>query len=120
MTAPTTQDEPHYGLRIVRADADGEAVIRVRGELEMATTARMREELARALATECGRVVVDLRALDFLDSTGIHALVQAHERCRSSDRSLTLLLGTGPVHRTLDICGLLDVLNHVGPDAVAA
>ena len=124
MTAPTTPSEsqaaPVYGLHITRASKPDEAVIRVEGELEMATASRMRDELQRAMATSQQRIVVDLRALDFLDSTGMHALVEAHKKCESSNRSLTLLLDTGPVHRSLDVCGLLDVLNHVSPVAAAA
>lgn len=124
MTAPTTHSEPEaapiYGLRITRATQPDEAVIRVEGELEMATASRMRDELQRAFATSRQRIVVDLRGLDFLDSTGIHALVQAHQKCQFSNRSLTLLLDTGSVHRTLDVCGLLNVIDHVMPVAVAA
>ena len=119
MTAPTfppaDRGAPVYGLRIARADAGRDAVVRLDGELEMATTARLREELARALATECERIVVDLRPLAFIDSTGMHALVQADERCRAKGRSLTLLLAHGSsVERTLHLCGLLELLEHEG------
>lgn len=123
MTAPTTLSElrpPRYGLAIARTDEGNDAVVRLAGVLELATTALVREELRRALATTCERVVVDLRPVEFLDSTGIHALVEAHDRCRSSRRSLTLLLECGPVHRTLDACGVLEILDHTSPEAIAA
>ena len=123
MTAPTTNSDPQaprYGLRMTRADEGSEAVVRLHGELELATATLAREEVMRLLATDCERIVVDLRALDFLDSSGIQMLVEAHERCRARGRPMTLLLTPGPVHRTLDVCGLLDVLDHATPEAMAA
>jgi anti-sigma B factor antagonist len=123
VTASTTLSKTRaqtYGLHVTRADQSDDAVVRVTGELDLATVTSLRNELQRALATSSRRIVVDLRALDFLDSTGIHALAQAHERCRSSRRQFTLLLADGVVRRTLEVCGMLEVLDHVAPEAVAA
>jgi anti-sigma B factor antagonist len=117
---PTEPHAPSYGLRLTRADKSDDAVVRVVGELDLANVTFVRNELERALATGRERIVVDLRALEFLDSTGIHALVQAHDRCRADGRSMTVLLVPGPVHRTLDVSGALQVLDHVPLEAVAA
>jgi len=123
LTASDIPGEPHapsYGLRVTRADESDGAVVRVVGELDLASVTFVRNELERALATGRERIVVDLRALEFVDSTGIHALMQAHERCRADRRSLTVLLAPGPVQRTLDVSGALQVLDHVPLEAVAA
>ena len=123
MTAPPTPSEPQalrYGLRITRADDAGGAVVRMSGELELATVAEARDALQRAMSAPSQRIVVDLRTLDFLDSTGIHALVQAHDRCRTHKRTLALLLSPGQVQRTLEVCGVLDMFNHPTPEAIAA
>ena len=44
----------------------------------------------------------------------------AHERCRTHGRPMTMLSSPGSVHRTLDVCGLLEVLDHTTPEAMAA
>jgi len=123
LAAPTARAEHRsntYGIRVTHADERGEIVVRLDGELELANAALVRGELERALATGRERIVVDLRGLGFLDSTGIRALVDAHDRCKSSARSLTLLLEPGAVHRTLSVCGLLDVIDHVTAAQIAA
>jgi anti-sigma B factor antagonist len=51
----------------------------VRGDnLDLAATPELRESLGLALRSDASAVVVDLRGLDFLDSTGLKALVEAH------------------------------------------
>ena len=124
MTALTISDEqqtPTYGLRVTRTDEGGDAVIRLAGDLELATAALVESEVERASATDCERIVFDLRGLRFLDSTGIRALLEARDRCRADGRSFALLLEPGGVRRTLEICGLLDMLDHDDtPEAIAA
>jgi anti-sigma B factor antagonist len=48
------------------------------GDLDLAATPELRESLGLALRSDASEVVVDLRGLDFLDSTGLKALVEAH------------------------------------------
>src|SRR5205085_12392602 len=49
-----------------------------RGDLDLAATPELKESLALALRSDASAVIVDLRGLDFLDSTGLKALVEAH------------------------------------------
>src|SRR5947208_15234109 len=49
-----------------------------RGDLDLAATPELKESLGLALRSDASAVVVDLRGLDFLDSTGLKALVEAH------------------------------------------
>jgi anti-sigma B factor antagonist len=49
-----------------------------RGDLDLAAAPELRESLGLALRSDADEVVVDLRGLDFLDSTGLKALVEAH------------------------------------------
>jgi len=49
-----------------------------RGDLDLAAAPELRESLSLALRSDAESVVVDLRGLDFLDSTGLKALVEAH------------------------------------------
>ena len=62
------------------------AVITVTGELDLASSAALEEELARVVGTGVAQVIVDLRELEFMDSTGLSTLVKAHQR---ADRDRT-------------------------------
>jgi anti-sigma B factor antagonist len=63
----------------VELEARGEELwVLPRGDLDLATTPEMRESLGLALRSDADAVVVDLRGLGLLDSTGLKALVEAH------------------------------------------
>src|SRR6266851_2944380 len=55
----------------------------VAGEVDLATVESLAEALERALAEEPSRVFIDLRAVTFMDSSGLKFLLEAH---RSSQR----------------------------------
>jgi anti-sigma B factor antagonist len=58
-------------------DDAGNRVIRVGGELDLATVPSLEHELEAALDDSVAAVVVDLSDLEFIDSTGIAVLVRA-------------------------------------------
>jgi anti-anti-sigma factor len=61
-------------LVVVRTEvADGVATVIVRGEIDLATVADLREGLDKAVAARPGRLVVDLGAATFIDCLGIGA-----------------------------------------------
>jgi anti-sigma B factor antagonist len=55
-------------------------------------------------------VVIDLRQLTFLDSTGIAALVEADSYARRDGWNLAIVKGPPQVQRVLELCGLTEVL----------
>ena len=123
MTATSIEPEHHWsapGLNIAATRADAEVAVRLTGELDMANAACVRDAFDRALAADGSAIVVDLRALDFLDSTGIHALLELDRRCRASGRSIDLRLSDGPIRRVLKLSGVLDVLSRPRADVARA
>jgi anti-sigma B factor antagonist len=67
------------GFSISTSDLDGRAVVVVRGELDLATAPDLEGGVVGRL--DAGQhVVVDLRELDFMDSSGLRVLVTAHTR----------------------------------------
>src|SRR5690348_16947787 len=70
--------QSHFRVE-TRNEARG-TVLTVMGELDLASAPALEDELEKAMncGTEC--VVVDLRALEFIDSTGLSVLVRAHQR----------------------------------------
>jgi anti-sigma B factor antagonist len=87
-------------------DRDGEAVVvRLVGELDLYNAHRVREALLACCAEEPERLVVDLAAVEFLDSTALGVLVEA--RSRMADRKGFVLAAPGrEATRALEVSGL--------------
>ncbi len=74
----------------------GAAWVEPVGELDLATAPQLEEALEAARAS-ARLVVLDLRRLTFLDSTGVHLVIDAGTRARRSGRRLVVIRGTGQV-----------------------
>ena len=55
------------------------AIIAVSGELDLASSPALQEELDRLASSDAELLIIDLRELDFMDSTGLSVLVRAHQ-----------------------------------------
>src|SRR5918998_1013135 len=85
-------------------DRDGVRVIEVAGELDLASAPALAARVDAARAAHARRVLVDLGALDFCDSTGLRALIGAATEIRVAGGRLGVSCPDGsPVARTLDI-----------------
>lgn len=113
--AVSTPDAGRYlrvdGLGIQSARRGDEHVIALEGELELANIAAIESELSHVEAGDCRQIVLDLRELSFVDSSGIHVLMQAHARASATGRPLALVVEKGAVHRVLDVSGALSILS---------
>lgn len=83
------------------------ALIAISGELDLASGPRLEEELS-SLDPDVTLVVVDLRRLEFMDSTGLSIIVRAHQRLADQDRELSLVRGSPQVQRLLDLTGVAE------------
>ena len=88
---------------VARTDA---AEVRLFGELTVATVSRLRDQLVQPEASARASLVIDLRGLRFVDSTGLAELVAIHARRRRERRRLLVVTAPGPVERLLAITGL--------------
>jgi anti-sigma B factor antagonist len=95
-------------------DAGERLVVLVRGELDLATAPAL-EEVVLPVLKGGGSVVLDLRPLDFMDSTGVRVIVAAHVAAGESGGALALVRTdpAGPVGRVLEISGLDGILAFV-------
>jgi anti-sigma B factor antagonist len=94
-------------------EASGTARVVLQGELDIATSPKAEAELRRIEGGGVRLVVLDLRGLTFMDSTGLRLLVGADARARESGHRLAIVRGPDAVHRVLEITGLdtrLDVV----------
>ena len=79
------------------------------GTLDIATSPTLRAALMEAADRSNHEIIVDLTALEFLDSTGLGALIGAHKRASEHSGSVRLVVQEGQILRLLRITGLLDV-----------
>jgi anti-anti-sigma factor len=84
-----------------------------RGELDIATADRLDAAVAEQFASGFLHLVVDLRELDFIDSSGIRMIWQAHQRAERDGARLSVIPGDGDAGRALRITGLLDRMHVV-------
>lgn len=104
----------------VDTTADGSAVrLALRGELDISTSPRLEKELEDAEAGEPGTIVLDLRELDFMDSTGLRVVVSADARARERGRRLVVVRGRDAVQRLFRITRLDERLDMVDDPAGA-
>ncbi|HZU40397.1 MAG TPA: STAS domain-containing protein [Solirubrobacteraceae bacterium] len=88
-------------------------VVSLYGELDLASSPALEDELERLLATAPSVVVIDLRELDFMDSTGLSVLIRAHHRAHEAGHRLAVVNGTRQVRRLLSLTGLAERLTVV-------
>ena len=97
-------------LSITVSKEGGETVVTLAGDLDVYTSARLRERLVDLIHDARPRLVVDLAQLVFVDSTGLGTLVAAFQRVRRAGGEMVLRSPTPATRRVIEISGLGDVL----------
>jgi anti-sigma B factor antagonist len=92
-------------LKITREQNDGTVVLRLVGELDIASAPRLEAEFGAA-APLAGRVMVDLSGVEFIDSSGLRALLAVAGRAREQDRELSIRRPSAEVQRIFEISGV--------------
>ena len=112
---------PPEDFSIAASDRDGRAHLTLRGELDLATAPEL-EQLVNEHIDAGQEVVVDLRGLEFMDSSGIRVLVAAHARAgRTGGRVIVVRPApTSAVAKIVEVSGLDGELNIVDDPAQAA
>jgi anti-anti-sigma factor len=91
------------------------------GELDIAGAAHVEQELERIEQEPPATIVLDLRALAFMDSTGLRVIVAADGRAREQERRLVIVRGSATVQRIIEMTRLDERLEIVDdPAAVEA
>jgi anti-sigma B factor antagonist len=87
--------------------SDEQTLLAVRGDIDLVAEAPLVEQVDELLSEHAGELLLDLAEVDFIDSSGVRALIRVHQahgdRVRLTDVST-------PVRRVLDIAGLTDRL----------
>ena len=82
------------GLQLEVREHDRAVVVAVRGEVDVACVQPFSDALERAVRSQRPRVVVDLSGLQFIDSSGLAALIKSDEEAKASGKELTVVRGS--------------------------
>jgi anti-sigma B factor antagonist len=89
------------------------AIIAVTGELDLASSPDLEQQLDQVWRSDAEQLVLDLRGLEFMDSTGLSIIVGAHQRVAETGRRLSVVKGPPQVQRLLDLTGVSERLQLV-------
>lgn len=106
----------------VHVRRDGErAWVALHGELDLGSAAEVERQLADLEQKGLTVVILDLRELTFIDSTGLRSVLAADARARREGRRLIVIPGPPSVHRVFRIALLDQRLEFVDdPESVSA
>jgi anti-anti-sigma factor len=95
----------------------GAVVVVAVGEIDLASSPQLREALV-APDAQASTVVLDLRGVTFIDSSGLGVIVGQQKRSREDGHSFAIAVdGASPVQRILDLSGLINILDVVADPA---
>ena len=84
-----------------------EIYVQLSGELDFATAGHVESRLEDVLRRAPARLVIDLSALDFMDATGLRALLSAERRAEEAGSQVQVIAGEAEPRRLLELCGVL-------------
>jgi anti-sigma B factor antagonist len=106
-------------LAVERTSDEGVELVLVEGELDIATAPRLISVLNGAVQEALRSLVVDLSDVDFMDSTGLALLINAHRRLTRRSKGFAVVCPPGPLLRVFEVTDMVETL-HVCPDRDSA
>jgi len=92
----------------------GDALISLTGELDLSGAGPLEEEIDRVVEADgIRKVVLDLRELEFMDSTGLRMVALAERLLSAAGRPLVLVRGPDAIHRVFAITRMDEHLTFV-------
>jgi anti-sigma B factor antagonist len=82
----------------------------LRGELDLATAPELEDAVAAVSRDGARELVLDLRHVAFMDSSGLRTVLAAMDTCRLHGCEFMLIPGTGACRRLFELTGVLDEL----------
>jgi anti-sigma B factor antagonist len=111
---PTDRFDPERFECAVEPDRDAVRIV-PSGALDIATVPILEARLLELRKSGFRRVLVDLRQLQFIDSTGLRLLLAQDAEARQDGFSFGLIPGSPKVQRLFELTDTLDVLSFVDP-----
>lgn len=116
LAAPVSElappDAPIPGQLLIETKTEGnEVVLSLQGELDLTSAPVFEREARAAEATNPAKLVLDLSGLEFMDSTGLRALLLARGRAQADSHRLVLRRGPRQVQRVLELTKTVDAFD---------
>jgi anti-sigma B factor antagonist len=107
MSATPSADIPQFKINSGPGPEDV-FVVHITGEVDMSHEEELRGELRNAIATDAKGIVVDLTECEFIDSSGVRALLLSREAQHPEDGSehLAVAASTEQILRILSVMGI--------------
>ena len=86
--------------------------VALRGQLDMATVPEFTKVMTACEREPSSTIMVDLRNVTFMDSTGLHAFLQARDRARGNGHQLRFVGASSSVRRVFEVTGMESVLEE--------
>jgi anti-sigma B factor antagonist len=113
--------ENFVDLSLETRDVGGRTIVAVGGEIDVYTAPKLRDRITELVAAGTYDLVIDMEAVEFLDSTGLGVLVGGLKKVRAHDGSLSLICNQDRLLKIFRITGLAKVfVIHESADAALA
>jgi anti-sigma B factor antagonist len=96
----------------VQPEREG-ARIRPVGEVDLATVDVVQDQLAELKSLGFSQLTLDLRAVSFMDSTGLRMILEWDASSRADGFAFSLVAGSPAVQRLFDVTGTRERLDFV-------
>jgi anti-sigma B factor antagonist len=90
---------------VVESRKDSTVRLHLRGELDLATRGQVESALKRAEDSDAAVIELDFGGLSFMDSSGVHVVLDAHQRAGDKGHTLVLLKGSASVQQVFEVTG---------------
>ncbi|WP_202080809.1 STAS domain-containing protein [Caldalkalibacillus salinus] len=104
-------------LSIRNAQSEGVSVLFLTGEVDVYTAPKLRENLYPLLEETGQQVLLDLKDVNYMDSTGLGIIIGALKLAKSTSSQLTFQNVNERIRRLLDITGLAEIVEIKNEEA---
>ena len=119
MKRPDTTTDKQLTVTVLPHAQEGVVVLRVVGEIDLATVGRLRDRLHTQVPGAYRVVIVDCTGVSFLAATGIGLLIEIADRARAEGMALWLVANGRVVLRALEVTGADKQVSHANTVAQA-
>jgi len=89
------------------------------GELDLVTAPGLEDTIAGLCVGGADQLVLDMRHVIFMDSSGLRTVLSAMDMCRTHDCEFMLIADAGPCRRLFELTGVIDDLPLREPGELA-
>ncbi len=111
MLAPFAQQDTAFSVAV--HPNRNEVVVAPAGDLDMATAGQVEHQLTELRDVGFTDIMLDLRALTFMDSSGLNLLLSVHRRAQADGHRFRLIQGSVATRRLFELTGTADVFDFV-------